>query len=525
MFVFRNYTIENLFPEGTRFSGYDDISDIPSDETHLVWFFQVPVGFDTDARVRAVDSITDRLRLVIDRMDGRQTLTVCSMMDMTGVVVSDADDRLALAISRFNAVARAVAKDNACVSYLDVSEYFARYPRESWINWRFYFISQMIVAPAVAAGFSEWFTHRMSQISGARKKCLVLDLDNTLWGGVLGEDGIDGIKIGGDYPGNAFLYFQEALISLARSGVILAVCSKNNESDVLELWDKNPFVKLDRKYISAWRINWNNKADNIAELASELNIGLDSMVFVDDSPTERELVRQRLPRVAVPDFPARPYGLMTFYHELVDRYFRTNRLTDEDLKKTEQYKANAQRAAASHRFSNLTDFVRSLEINITLQKADKFNIPRIAQMTQKTNQFNLTTRRYDESDIASFVGRGSDVYCISVCDRFGDNGITGTMIVNRHGKEAEIDTFLLSCRILGKGIEDVFFRTVMNRLRTDGVTRVWASYLPTAKNSQVADFYDRQGMTLVEENEGARRYSLMLDRVLPVPDYYTINSI
>lgn len=203
--------------------------------------------------------------------------------------------------------------------------------------------SQMGINPKLASDFSCWFEDRLREISLCRKKCLVLDLDNTLWGGVLGEDGIDGIKIGGDYPGKAFLYFQEGLLELAKRGVILTICSKNNERDVLDLWEKNPFVLLRKEHFSAWRINWRNKADNIRELSEELNIGLDSLVFVDDNPTERELVRQMLPMVEVPEFPKQSYMLPDFLISLSDRYFRVYSVTEEDRRKTEQYKANASR--------------------------------------------------------------------------------------------------------------------------------------------------------------------------------------
>lgn len=522
MFVFRNYTIENLFPEGTTFSGYDDISVIPDNETELVWFYQVPIGFDAASKTAAIENIGNQLRLVISRLSVGQSLTICRLIDMFPVKFNDSDTGVEDAIDWFNKQARELEIENPNVRFLDIMDYFAQYPKNEWINWRFYFISQMIVAPTIAANFASWFSHRIEQLKGLRKKCLVLDLDNTLWGGILGEDGINGIKIGGDYPGNAFLYFQESLIDLSKSGVILTVCSKNNEQDVLDVWAKNPFIKLNNQHISAYRINWNNKADNIAELAAELNIGLDSMVFIDDNPAERELVRQRLPMVTVPEFPKKPYGLMELFHELVEKYFRAHRLTSEDLQKTAQYKANAMRASAAQKYSDITDFIKSLEITIKIRPADKFNIPRIAQMTQKTNQFNLTTKRYTEADVEAFVERGDYVFCISVEDKFGDSGITGAIIITRDADNANIDSFLLSCRILGKGIEDVFFKYILNQLIDKGVKAVKATYIPTKKNQQVATFYDRQGLNLIDETDGTRSYSINIDKKFQIPEYYNV---
>ena len=521
MFVFRNYTIENLFDETVKFSGYDDVSDIPESDCY-VWFYTAPLGAPDEHTAAEIIGIADKLRMVAEAVPASSPFYILSLEALFPITLADSNREIVNAIEAVNKTAWEIASAKSNVRVIDFGEFLARHNPESWINWKFYFLSQMVISPAIAPAFKDWWTGKIAQLTGTRKKCLVLDLDNTLWGGVLGEDGISGIKMSGDYPGNAFMYFQEGLVALANSGVIITVCSKNNEADVKELWAKNPFVKLGPKHIAAYRINWQNKADNIRELAKELNIGLDSMVFVDDNPTERELVRQQLPMVAVPEFPKRPYGLMEFYTMLVDTYFRTYRLTNEDLAKTEQYKANARRASEQTKFTDLADFIRSLDIHIDIIRADEFNIPRIAQMTQKTNQFNLTTHRYTEADINSFIAKGDYVYCISVSDKFGDNGITGEIIAERSGDTATIDTLLLSCRILGKDIESAFVKTVLNVLYDNGIRTVKAQYLPTAKNGQVADFYDRLGFERIAEHDGVREYRLTLDSKQEIEDYYTI---
>lgn len=381
----------------------------------------------------------------------------------------------------------------------------------------------MGINPKLASDFSCWFEDRLREISLCRKKCLVLDLDNTLWGGVLGEDGIDGIKIGGDYPGKAFLYFQEGLLELAKRGVILTICSKNNERDVLDLWEKNPFVLLRKEHFSAWRINWRNKADNIRELSEELNIGLDSLVFVDDNPTERELVRQMLPMVEVPEFPKQPYMLPDFLISLSDRYFRVYSVTEEDRRKTEQYKANASRTQERKKFVDFDQYLQSLEIEMRIEPISSFNVSRIAQMTHKTNQFNLTTRRYSESDLMGFSSEGWLIYCLSVKDRFGDNGITGAVLLRPIDGGYEIDSFLLSCRILGKGIEEVFLSGILNILRNRGVKLVKASYIPTAKNMQVSGFYERTDFVLdSQDKDGSKFYHLNMGAEIKIPSYYKI---
>lgn len=523
MFVFRNFTVENLFPEKTTFSGYGDIAYLPKDEKELVWCYQAPINFDPQQKTNEIEHFIAKLNMLADSISTEQTLYICTLVDLYSVNAVSSDYRTKVAIEKFNHAARELSDSRTNIKIIETAEYFSLFPKTQWINWRFYFISQMIVSPAVAAPFKGWLIRKIRQANGQRKKCLVLDLDNTLWGGVLGEDGVDGIKIGGDYPGNAFLYFQEALVELSKTGVILAVCSKNNENDVLEAWEKNPFIKLEKNFISSYRINWNNKADNIREIAAELNIGLDSIVFVDDNPTERELVRQKLPMVETPEFPTKPYGLMEFYENLVDEYFQTSFLTKEDVAKTEQYRANSLRAAAALKFADMSEFIRSLSIKIKILTADSFNIGRIAQMTQKTNQFNLTTRRYSESDINTFVKSGYIVLCGSVSDRFGDSGITAAIIIRTEQETAHIDSYLLSCRILGKGIENVFLSAVLNSLKNKGIKSVTAEFIPTPKNSQVADFYDRNKFVLKNETqEGVRHYELELDKYISTDDLYEI---
>ena len=520
MFVFRNNTVERFFPKGYSFSGYDDISLVPTDTDGYVWFYQLPVKYNQEVLCSEIRGYVQKLQFVLAQVDATKPFIVLTMDEGAYSVPLTSGIELAIAVTEYNSTLMQAENEHSNVKLLDIREFTRQFSATEVLDWKFWFISQMGMNPKVTKPFMEWWSRKLDEIALKRKKCLVLDLDNTLWGGVLGEDGIEGIKLGGDYPGKAFHYWQESLLELSKTGVILTVCSKNNEADVLEAWENNPFMVLKKENFATWRINWTDKATNIKELADELNIGLDSFVFVDDNPTERELIRQVLPMVEVPDFPAQPYELLAFFKELVEKYFRVYSVTSEDKKKTEQYKANVQRAQAQRSFLDFDAFLESLDIQITIEAANEFNIPRIAQMTQKTNQFNLTTKRYTDADVRGFLQQGWKIWCIGVADKFGDNGITGCIMVDGD----TIDTFLLSCRILGKGIEIAFIRKVLAMLKECGVKSVWAHYAPTSKNTQVKDFYERCGFhCVIEDTDGKKSYVLDLqDADLGIKKYYHI---
>lgn len=519
-FVFRNMTVERLFPtKETLFSGYEDISTLPEADRY-VWCYLAPYKSDQTAVTAEIAAYADRLQLVLSQLPDTKMMIALTMRNLFPWHVT-AQDAVEEAAQRYNQTLRELAQSHSNLKIIDFSGFISSHPAEEWVDWKYYYLSQMPVNPRLATAFVSWFQRQIDSIELKRKKCLVLDLDNTLWGGILGEDGINGIQIGNDYPGNAYLAFQRYLLELSKAGVILTVCSKNNEADVLALWHEHPANVLRDEHFAARRINWQDKATNIRELARELNIGLDSMVFVDDNPTERELVKQMLPEVSVPDFPSQPYQLPRLAQQLVRDYFTVYTLTDEDRTKTEQYRSNAQRAAQQARFTDLNDYLRSLEIRLTLAPANPMTIERVAQMTQKTNQFNLTTKRYTDADIQQFIQSGARVVTLSVADKFGDNGITGLIIVTfSEHKVAVIDTLLMSCRILGKGIETAFVDRVLRNLFAEGIERVEACYLPTAKNSQVADFYPQMGFTSIS-NEG--EYALDATAYEPrQSDCYTI---
>jgi len=352
----------------------------------------------------------------------------------------------------------------------------------------------------------------MKALNKKRKKCLVLDLDNTLWGGVIGEDGVDGIELAEFKEGARYKDFQKRLKELREMGILLAVCSKNNPDDAMEVIRKHPHMVLREEDFVSFRINWKPKPKNVAEIAAELNIGIDSLVFIDDNPVEREAVRENLPEVTVPEFPKDTANLESFTHELYRKYFYTLENTFEDRDKTKMYRDNARRSTEQASATDLESFFRGLKTEIIIWKLQPADIRRAAELTQKTNQFNLTTKRYTEKDIEAF-SRSEDyvVYIASVSDKYGDNGKVSLVIVKKDGRTAEIDSFIMSCRVMGRYIEDQILDFIEVDLKSCGVEQLNAQYIQTKKNMPVMKFYNRLGYRLLSMADGIKQYTLKLD--------------
>lgn len=353
-------------------------------------------------------------------------------------------------------------------------------------------------------------------LKGKNKKCLVLDCDNTLWGGIVGEDGIDNIKIGKTYPGSAYWEFQQAILNLYNRGVILAICSKNNERDVLEVLEKHPDMVLRRKHFACMRINWNNKVTNLKEISQELNIGLDSLVLIDDSEFEANMVKNYLSEVKVITLAKDP----TTYRDLLNScgLFDTLTFSGEDRMRGQMYKTEAQRKRLRAQVTNLEDYYRYLEMEVIIGRADSFSISRIAQLTQKTNQYNLTTNRYSELDIKEFAASPDhDVLYLRLKDRFGDSGIIGVAILEHLDTQSTVDTFLLSCRVIGRGLEDVFLKECVELSRKRAQKLLKGIYIRTKKNSQVSDFYQKRRFKIETQTDSRVEYIFALNN--PFPDF------
>jgi FkbH-like protein len=359
-----------------------------------------------------------------------------------------------------------------------------------------------------------FYAEHLSRILGAARgkssKCLVLDLDNTLWGGVIGDDGLEGIKLGqGSSTGEAFLAIQRYALSLRQRGIVLAVCSKNDESNARLPFNEHPEMLLKGDHIAVFVANWQDKANNIREIAATLNIGIDSLVFLDDNPVERGLVREVLPEVSVPEVTEDPAD----YPGILARagYFEAVGISAEDLKRADYYQANAERISLK-KIGNLEEYLASLEMVATISPFDSVGRVRIAQLINKSNQFNLTTRRYSESEVAQMENDPSK-FCIQVrlVDRFGDNGMISVVIFDKGEQEWRCDTWLMSCRVLGRRVEELVLAHIAEAARSAGASRLIGVYLPTKKNSMVAEHFGKLGFERIGElPEGGTEWALEL---------------
>ena len=348
------------------------------------------------------------------------------------------------------------------------------------------------------------------------KQVLVLDLDNTLWGGVLGELGVEGIELSDDHIGAIYKKVQQQIKAIKETGIVLAIASKNNESDVQEVWDKHPYMLLKREDFVAVKINWADKADNIREIAKELNLGIDSFVFIDDMAPERDNIKMRLPMVTVPDFPEKIEDYPAFIEDVYNLFFKRVRLSAEDKVKTQQYAENAIREEASKGLS-YEDFLRSLKLVVEKVELDDSRLERIAQMHGKTNQFNLTTIRYTRQDIDKLLQSGYKIYAYNVKDKFGDYGLVAVAIIDTN--KAEINSFLMSCRVMGKLIENYVIDQIEHDLAQMGYEVLHAKYVKTAKNAPVEKLFDGLGYVVVSKTNEETQYEINLnDR--PARQYY-----
>lgn len=410
-------------------------------------------------------------------------------------------------------------KANPRVYVVDIDKLASRYGKEQAINSKMFFMAKVLWHEKFLPTIAQEFVRYLISFLGQTKKCLVLDLDNTLWGGVIGEEGIEGLKIGNDDPiSEAYLAFQYKIAALKNRGVILGICSKNNQADALEVFDTKVEMPLNIKDFSAIEINWDPKYINIKNIAKKLNIGTDSIVFIDDNPVECSLVSQALPEVTTVQLPADP----ALYTDVLDNIlvFEKFNILSDDLNKAQQYSQNEQRKEEKERIGDLNSYLHSLKTQVKICLATDQDLPRVHQLFSKTNQFNLTTIRYSMSDIEAFHKHGHDsIIIVSVQDKFGDLGTVGLSLLKKREHQLLIDSFILSCRAMGRGIETALINYIKREyLLSQKSLKLMGSYIPTKKNMPTKDFFESQGFVLVSEGtNGEKYYEVLSEDASEVP--------
>ena len=417
-----------------------------------------------------------------------------------GILDAQSEAGQGAAIEAVNRAWRGACQATTGVFFLDYRALVARFGQLVWYDSKKWIAIRLPVAARFLAELAEEWARFVFPTAGRTGKVLVLDMDNVLWGGEIGEDGMEGIKLGDESEGNAFLNVHRAALALQKTGILLATCSKNTDAIARSALDEHPNGLLRSTDFAAHQINWNRKPDNVMNIAAALNVGLESLVFVDDQPAERSAMRAAHPELTTIELPAAPmeYAARILRHPVFARLS----LSAEDSVRARYYEEDASRRALAVEAATPEEFLRGLKITVALVSDPSPVVPRIAQLTQKTNQFNTTTRRYSEVEIENLI---ADPQCrvvvMSSADRFGDQGIVAVGILRANESSAGIDTFLMSCRVIGRGIETALL-TALGQASTEmGCHKIEGRFLPTEKNGPVADLFERHGFSQMESAE------------------------
>jgi FkbH-like protein len=497
------------------------------DSRHLLGGYQVGEAAEaTEARLEeTVERIVQLWRAARDNLG-------CQVIQQTAMPIyprlfGENENRLssspAAVLTRLNERLRERAAVES-ITLLALDQWVAEDSLSAWYDPALWHRAKQEIHLGAMPMYGDIVGRLLAALQGKSRKCLVLDLDNTLWGGVIGDDGLEGIVLGqGNALGEAFCDFQRYAKDLARRGIILAVCSKNDEKNALLPFERHQDMVLKREDIACFAASWQDKATAIRSIARQLNIGLDSLVFADDNPFERNIVRRELPMVAVPELPEDP----ALFPSMIARagYFEGIALTAEDMARTQQYRENFERESAREQATDMPSYLRSLEMKLHWSRFTETDQARIVQLINKTNQFNLTTRRYAANEVADLLQNPSALTLqIRLSDKFGDNGIISIIIgYLQDDATVDIDTWLMSCRVLGRQVENAVLGILVDEARRLGAHRLVGRYRPTEKNSMVAEHYQRLGFTaLPAEPENDQRFELRLDAFNEVSTFIEI---
>lgn len=443
-----------------------------------------------------------------------------------GSYANKVDSSFSFQIRKLNYELMLLTKQYPNLFVCDIAGLQNQFGRQFMFSPNVYMSTEMVLSVNALPYVASRVVDIIGAIRGQFKKCLILDLDNTLWGGVIGDDGLEGIELGhGLGIGKAFTEFQMWVKKLKQRGIIICVASKNNEGTAKEPFEKHPDMVLKLDDIAVFMANWETKVDNIHAIQSILNISFDSMVFLDDNPFERNIVRENIPGITVPELPEDPAKYLEYLYSL--NLFETASYSNADKDRTKQYQVEAKRVSLAKTFTNEADFLKSLDMISTVSGFTKFNTPRVAQLSQRSNQFNLRTIRYTEADIIA-MAENPDVIDLSFTleDKFGDNGLIAVIIMNKQDEETLfVDTWFMSCRVLKRGMENFTLNTMVEYAKNRGYKRIVGEYIPTPKNKMVEQHYPNLGFAQLEEASDGVKYVLEVKSYQPRECYITKKEV
>ena len=499
-YIYRNTAVEYLFPKDEyMYSSYGDLTVI-NDAKIDTFIYSNFLPFEYDLQLLK-KWINDYKQAIVQHSTiySNKKIFVIKLENYHYKNLNLSDFSLINAINDFNYTMSKLPN----INIIDISDFVSL----KEIDYKYYYTFNAIISPLVKNEFQKWFANKLSIYTRTSKKCLVLDLDNTLWGGILSEDGIENLAISGNYPGNAFSAFQKMILELKKIGVILCIASKNDEKLVLDCFNKRDDLILEYDDFIIKKISWNEKNKAIFEIAKELNIGLDSIVFIDDNPQERDLIKSFCPAVTVLDFPQEPYLLTKYFSIEFENLFAKTTITEDDKIKSELYEKKLKADAEKILFENIDDYINNLNIEVQYQIATEYNLKRIHELINKTNTFNTTTKRYSFEELSE-LSQNSYISAIKVKDKFGDLGIVGCSIVKIENGIAIIDSFMLSCRVLGRKIEYTYLNMLKEKLRQKNVKEIIGIIVPTERNIVAQIFYSNAGFEKILSNDSKQLYKL-----------------
>jgi FkbH-like protein len=423
------------------------------------------------------------------------------------------------AVETLNGKIREDFKGDNQVFVFDYNNFVSTIGKQKIFDHKLYYLGDIKFNWEYLPELCEEYLGYVKPLKQLTKKCLVLDLDNTLWGGIVGEDGFNGIKLGPTPEGRPFWEFQKYILSLYQRGVILAINSKNNLVDAIEIFRKHPYSILKEEHFASIKINWEDKIINMKKIAEEINIGLDSLVFIDDDKSNRAMVSAALPEVFVVEMSEDPASYLETLEKIND--FNVLKIIEEDRKKGKMYSAERKRVEFQKSVSDIKEYLEGLKIKIKIKKADKFTLPRIAQLINKTNQFNTTSIRYSEEVIRKMADdKNYLVLSLTVEDKFGDSGLAGVAIIDKRDKKIwKITSFLLSCRIIGKQIEDAFLAFIIKNAKKNKAGVAIGEFIKTAKNEPAGDFYKKNGFELISNKNGKEIWEYKTNKIFYSPNF------